>query len=103
MAKTVYRYVFSEHVKAQEVEATLVLAELAVEALHGAARMKLDARHFFDEARRACAIDASNEIGEQLNRVFVHYLALEFGEGAVTVERVAQVQPRAPEPVVAGA
>jgi hypothetical protein len=99
MSSDVYRYRFDDAVPAEEVEATLVLSIFAVEALHGESQTRLDAGHAFDGKRRAVVIDASTDVGRDLNRVFIGFATREFGPGSFRVERVQQ-HPQ-PEPVPA--
>ena len=48
MTKELYRYTFKPDVPLEEVEASLLLAVLATESLHGEAQVRLDAAHFLD-------------------------------------------------------
>jgi hypothetical protein len=91
MTKELYRYAFSPQVPLQEVEASLLLALLATEALHGEGPVRLDAAHFFDSDRRACVIGADTPVGRDFNRLFVGFVTREFGADAFAVERVAGV------------
>lgn len=88
MTADAYRYVFQPAVPAVEVEATLVLSILAVEALHGEAQTRLDAGHAFDGGLRVVVIDAASAVGRDLNRVFIGFVTREFGPEAFRVERV---------------
>ena len=88
MAADVYRYVFQAVVPAVEVESTLVLSLLAVEALHGESQTRLDAGHAFDRRLRVVVIDAATAVGRDLNRVFIGFVTREFGPEAFRVERV---------------
>jgi hypothetical protein len=90
MTEPVYRYQFETTVPAEEVETTLVLSILAVEALHGESQTRLDAGHAFDGARRRVVIDAATPVGRDLNRVFIGFVTREFGPGSFRVERVAR-------------
>jgi len=87
----VYRYTFASSVPSDDVEASLLLALLATESLHGAAQVRLDAAHFFDADRRACVIDASTPVGRDVNRLFAGFLTREFGADAFEVERVNEL------------
>jgi hypothetical protein len=99
MAAEVYRYVFEPVVPAAEVETTLVLSLLAVEALHGESQTRLDAGHAFDGRRRVVVIDAATAVGRDFNRVFIGFVTREFGPDSFRVERV---HPKdRPEPVTA--
>jgi hypothetical protein len=97
MRLEIFRYTFAPSVPSEELEATLVLAILATESLHGASQVRLDAAHAFDTDRRICTIDARSEVGRDLNRLFIGFVAREFGDAAFEVRRVDGV---AQEPVV---
>ena len=84
----VYKYRFNRQVSLQEVEDSLMLAELAAECLHGRATMKLDAAFCIDRLNRACVVDGSCKIGQDIACIFTGFLAKEFGEEAFRVERV---------------
>lgn len=88
MPKELYRYVFTGDVPLEEIEASLLLAILATESLHGEAQVRLDVSHFLDADRRACVIDAGTAAGRDFNRLFVGFLRREFGEDNFQVERV---------------
>ena len=89
MTKDLYRYAFTEDVPIEEVEASLLLAVLATESLHGEAQTRLDAAHYLDPIKRACVIDAGTLVGRDLNRLFTGFMGREFGPDAFTVERIA--------------
>jgi hypothetical protein len=91
-----YRYRFPTPLPLEEIEASLVLALLAAECLHGEAQVRLDAAHFLDRDRRSCVIDADTAVGRDVNRLFTGFVRREFGEDAFSVDRVdaaAQSQP----------
>lgn len=97
MTKDIYRYSFRRHVPLEDVEATLVLALMGAESLHGEAQVRLDAAHFLDSERGACVIDASTSVGRDFNRLFVGFVRREFGVDAFTVERVDAFPTHQPE------
>lgn len=101
MTKDLYRYVFTPDVPIEEVEATLLLAVLATESLHGEAQTRLDVAHFLDPAKRACIIDAGGDVGRDLNRLFVGFVRREFGEDSFGVERVEGHLQREPQEAAA--
>jgi hypothetical protein len=101
MPRDVYRYSIQPHVPLDEVEASLLLALLATESLHGEAQVRLDASHYLDPDRRACVIDAGTLVGRDVNRLFVGFLRREFGEDAFRVERVDSVPHHEPQEVCA--
>jgi hypothetical protein len=88
MSSCKYRYDFSADVPMEDVEASLVLAILGVEALHGEAQVKLSAAHYFDADECLCVIDASDAVGQDLNRLFAGYARREFGPEAFRVKRL---------------
>lgn len=88
MGRDVYKYVFESSIDVTDVEASLLLALLAAESLHGEAQVRLDAAHFLDPAKRACIIDAGTPVGRDVNRLFVGFVTREFGEDAFQVERL---------------
>jgi hypothetical protein len=87
MARDIFRYTFAPDVPVEEAEATLLLAVLGAESLHGEAQVLLDAAHYFDPEHRACVIDAHTTVGRDLNRLFVGFVRREFGTDGFTVER----------------
>ena len=93
---TLYRYLFQPGVPKAEVEASLLLAVIAVEGLHGEAQTRLDAGHAVGGKFGACVIDAGTPVGRDLAKVFTAFLRREFGEDAFRVERL-QPAPAAPE------
>lgn len=96
MTKDLYRYTFTSEVPTEEVEASILLALLATESLHGESQVRLDASHFLDGDRRSCIIDAGTPVGRDLNRLFVGFIRREFGDDCFQVSRV-DVQPQPAE------
>ena len=87
MPRQLYKYTFGDGVAAGELEETLLLAVVTVECLHGAARVRLDC-HYCLSPTGACVIDASNDVGRDLNRVFTGLVTREFGQGSFQVESI---------------
>ena len=94
MPQELYHYVFAHDVPIEEIEASLLLAVLATESLHGEAQTRLDAAHYLDAIKRACVIDAGTPVGRDLNRLFAGFLSREFGADVFVVERVDEPNPR---------
>lgn len=94
MTQDTYRYEFAPGAPIEEIEASLLLALMGVESLHGAVRTRLDAAHYFDADERTCVIDASTRVGVDLNKLFAGFLSREFGPDAFRVER--QLGPKPP-------
>ncbi len=88
MTKELYRYSFNSVVPLEDIEASLLLAILATESLHGEAQVRLDAAHYFDQDRHSCVIDAGTTVGRDLNRLFAGFFTREFGADAFKVERI---------------
>jgi hypothetical protein len=84
----IYKYEFPHSVNITEVQATVTLAVLATESLHGESRVRLEARHTFDAKQRSCLIDANGEVGRDLNRLLLGFISREFGADAFSVKRV---------------
>jgi hypothetical protein len=94
MSQDRYRYAFDARVPAVEIEATLLIAIVATEALHGALPVRLDAGHVLDPKRRICVIDGTNEVGQDFNRLFAGLIVRQFGESAFVVQRVEEETTR---------
>jgi hypothetical protein len=88
MTQPVYRYVFEPSVSMEELEATIVLAIIATESLHGESQTRLDLGHAFDAEKRAVVIEAATDVGRDFNRLFVGFVAREFGRESFQVDRV---------------
>jgi hypothetical protein len=97
MTKGLYRYNFRPTVPLEDIEASLLLAILATESLHGEAQVRLNAAHSFDADQRACVVDANTEVGRDLNRLFAGFVTKEFGADAFEVERVNSIPDQKPE------
>lgn len=101
MKRDVYRYAFVAEIPLEEVEASLLLAVLATESLHGEAQTRLDAAHYLDPLKRACVIDAGTLVGRDLNRLFTGFLAREFGADSFTVQHVTNESVPQPQEAAA--
>lgn len=88
MSELSYRYTISERVPIEEVEITLLLSLLGIEALHGESQTRLDAAHTLSAERHAAVIDAGTAVGRDLNKLFACFLTKEFGTASFTVERI---------------
>ncbi len=96
MSENIYRYQFDGAIAPLEVEATLVLAVIATEAIHGELATRLGVAHCFDAEKRACVIDASDPVGRDFNSLFLGFARQEFGAGAFHVRRVTAPEPSTP-------
>lgn len=96
MALSGYRYVFDRAVPFEEVRDTLHLALLAVTSMHGQTRVRLECAFACDELAHAVEVDASSELGRQLNEIFSGFVAREFGDDAFVIQRpLAHGNPQA--------
>jgi hypothetical protein len=86
MEKKHYRYVFGWDLPLEEVEATLRMALVATECLHGSAQVTLEANYRLDLKLGICEIQASNHVERDLNRLFTGMIQREFGEASFWVE-----------------
>ncbi len=87
MAHRVYKYTFARNVSCEKVEEIFVSAVLAIESLHGAAQVQLDAAHFLDRNRVELVIDARTCVGRDLNRLFTGYAIRRLGGDAFRVHQ----------------
>lgn len=85
MNNQTYSYKFGPKTSMSDVEETLLLAVIAAEGLHGRSKINLDASFMLIEEDRACVIDADNQVGQDIARIFTGLLACEFGEDSFTV------------------
>lgn len=95
-ARFVYRIAFQIPVDMQAVEETLLLAILAVGCLYGEAAIRLDAGYAIDADERVVVIDASNETGRAIARVFIGFCTREFGDDTFSLARVESPLPTRP-------
>ena len=92
MNRPCFRYQFVESVEPEEIELALVMALFGVEALHGEAAARLDARHAFDADKRSCVIDDATPVGHDFNRLFVGFVRREVTAEQFTVSRIDAVR-----------
>lgn len=86
----IFKYGFAETVPMPDVEAAFVLAVIATEALYGESETRLLVEHAMDVSAHTCVIDASTDLGRDLNRLFVGFLRREFGDASFSVRRLAE-------------
>jgi hypothetical protein len=82
-----YCYEFRRDVPMQDVEASLQLAFLATESLHGETQVRLDAAHSLNHRKRCCMINVQSRVGRDISRIFTGFLRHEFGEDAFSIKR----------------
>lgn len=103
MNRELYCYNFNATVPLRDVEASLLLAVLATESLHGRALVRLDASFCLNTRKRSCVVDAATDVGRAIARIFTGFLTREFGEEAFKVERIAAASPISPAMSATGA
>jgi len=89
-----YKFNFEQSVKATELEATLLIALLAVESLHGLTAVRMECRFNMDKTNRTCQIDVSTQPGKDLASIFTGFAIKEYGERAVKIEKDIQFQEK---------
>jgi len=93
MRRTIYHYSYGPQVNLSDVRDTFRLAYLATQSVYGHRRALLEANFDLDDADRSGWIDARNDVGQHLHRVFMGYLRREFGDDHFTV-RAGTETPR---------
>ena len=86
MVAETYQYRFDDTVPMDGVWDSLLIAAMAAEGLHGATRVRLEARFAMDRQERSVEIEATNGVGRDLARIFTGLLERQFGAGGFTVE-----------------
>jgi hypothetical protein len=99
MPTEIHRYTFDSAIAFEDVEASLLLAIFAAESLHGESEVRLDAAHAVDADQRSCVIDASTQVGRDINRLFTGFVLREFGPDSFRVQRVDHIVARQPQEV----
>ena len=90
-----YRYTFRQSVPILGALALLDEAITNAESIYGTERVRLDARFAEDTARGVLVIDATTEVGQTVNQLFVGLVRREFGDTAFTISRCrSAMQPR---------
>ena len=83
-------YTFAPSVPMDDIEASLLLALLGAESLHGATSTRLEAAHSVSRDERQVVIDETSQTGRDLNRLFLGYATREFGADAFEVRRLSE-------------
>lgn len=80
-----YCFKFTNAVDMRDVEETLLMSVIAAEAVHGRARVHLDARFNVDATNRSCVVGADSVVGQDIAKVFTEFLLLDVGESAFEI------------------
>jgi len=94
--RTQYRITFGDAITNREIEQRLLMAGINTENVFGEAAMRLDASFHFDKRERVCVIDRDTEIGGHIAKLFIAYIAKEFGDDCYAVERIDADSGEAP-------
>lgn len=94
MMNEMYCYAFPDGADMKTIGETLLLATMAAEGLHGRTRIQLDAAFKCDPSARTAQVDASNEVGAAIARIFTALLSATIGEPAFKVERIAKEESK---------
>ena len=84
-----FEFRFCDTAPAEEIEATIVLTLLALESLHGEAKVRLEARHHFDSERRTCLVDATSQVGQDFARLLTGFARREYGDDGFSIRHLA--------------
>lgn len=93
MSNNLYRYDFNETAPIEDIEAAILLALWASEALHGEAQVRLDASYHFDVEQHCCILDANTAVGRDFNRLFISFVQRELGATGFRVSHLTQQTP----------
>ena len=88
MHQAIYRYEFGEDLPMEDAQASLLLAIIGTESLHGETTVQLTLCHAMNVEGRSCVINAETAVGSDLNRLFTGFLRREFGPRAFRVRRI---------------
>ncbi len=88
---TRYTFSFKEFVPFEEIDSTLMLSTLAAECIHGRTQVHMDARFQATRKDNVCWIDADNEVGQHIARIFTGFMARLFGEKSFKIERIVNI------------
>lgn len=92
MQQVIYRFTFDESLSMSDVEATLHLAIVGAESLHGESTVRMDGAYSINEDRRVIVVDGRNEIGRCICQIFTGYLTREFGGDRFSVRAIASAR-----------
>jgi hypothetical protein len=92
--RSITRFRFSHPSNPALLEGDMSVAVLAVEALYGPPRLRIEAGYLVREDGATCVIDARGAAGDALTRIFAGLCVARVGEDGFTVEHVEITQPR---------
>ncbi|MHB1000790.1 MAG: hypothetical protein ACYC27_16230 [Armatimonadota bacterium] len=80
MIRSIYKFRFCKMVSSEGIENALLLTILAAESLHGRSGLRLDAEFCLDKRARTFIINAENQVGCDIARMFTGFLKRAIGE-----------------------
>ncbi len=83
-----YQFEFKKSADMAKVENALLMAVVAAEGIYGRSRVHLEADFTTNSPVRTCLINADNQVGVDIGKVFSEFLNLEVGEYAYRIRRV---------------
>jgi hypothetical protein len=93
MSRSVHRYSFSAAVDLNHVEVLIALAIENTESLYGEPRVRLESAHLLDVQTRTLVVEATAEVGRDLNKLVIGALTREVGPNEFRVLRVTIPAP----------
>ena len=87
MAEGHYQFEFNKTADMAAVENALLMAVIAAEGIHGRSRVNLEANFNTNQAVRTCLVNADNQVGEDIAKVFTEFLNLDIGEDTYRITR----------------
>ena len=85
MKESTYRLEFAPEISLDEVVLTFGLATYSAEGIHGAARVRLEAKYHRDDEGHALVMNAQTPVGLTVVRILTALLTREFGEDSFRV------------------
>jgi hypothetical protein len=82
-----FQFEFSKSADMAKVEYALLMAVVAAEGIHGRSRVSLEADFNTNQAVRTCVVNANNQVGVDIAKVFAEFLNLEVGQDAYRIIR----------------
>lgn len=94
-SRSVYRFKFkpSDAYAIAEVEETILLSIIAIECLVGKSAVRLGCHYAFSADKRSVVIDAEDECGRMLARIFCGFCSHEYGDDSFTTKRIEGPPP----------
>src|SRR5579871_2300079 len=86
--RQITRFRFAHPADRRLVEGDVAVAVLAVEALYGATRLRIEAGYLVKEDGATCVIETRGDAGDALTRIFAGLCSARVGEDGFAVEHI---------------